>query len=261
MKISVIVATYNRPDALNVVLQSLECQTDNNFEIIIADDGSDDETRSLIERHIQKTKNLIKHVWHEDLGFRLSKIRNLAMQSATGSYLIFLDGDCAVQPDFIESHRRLSEKGFIVTGSRILLEKEITEKICKDRSFNFSEFKRNSFKYLIKKQINKFLPLFIKLPDHPLRKYKKFQWRRIKGCNLGCWKSDAIDINGFDEVLVGWGHEDADFVFRMYQNGINRKSGAWGTEVLHLWHKMANKENADKNAAIVRAKILAKGNF
>jgi len=261
MKISVIVATYNRPDALNVVLQSLECQTDNDFEIIVADDGSDNETKSLVEIHIQKTKNLIKHVWHEDLGFRLSKIRNLAMQSATGSYLIFLDGDCAVQPDFIESHRRLSEKCFIVTGSRILLEKEITEKICKDRSFNFSEFKRKSFEYLIKKQINKFLPLFIKLPDHPLRKYKKFQWRRIKGCNLGCWKSDAIDINGFDEVLVGWGHEDADFVFRMYQNGINRKSGAWGTEVLHLWHKMANKENADKNAAIVRAKILAKGNF
>lgn len=261
MKISVVVATYNRPDALDVVLQSLECQTDLNFEIIVADDGSGDETKAVVEKHIKKTKHLIKHVWHEDLGFRLSKIRNLAIQSATGSYLIFLDGDCAVQPDFIKSHRRLSEKGFIVTGSRILLAKEITEKICSDRSFNFSEFKRNSFEYLIKNQINKFLPLFIKLPNHPLRKYKKFQWRRIKGCNLGCWKSDAIDINGFDEALVGWGHEDADFVFRMYQNGINRKSGAWGTEVLHLWHKMANKENADKNAAIVRAKILAEGNF
>jgi glycosyltransferase involved in cell wall biosynthesis len=260
MKISVIVATYNRPDALDVVLQSLEPQTDNDFEIIIADDGSDNETKSLIEKHIKKTKHLIKHVWHEDLGFRLSKIRNLAMKSATGGYLIFLDGDCAVQPDFIESHRRLSEKGFIVTGSRILLAKEITEEICRSRSFSFSEFKRNSFGYIIKKQINKFLPLFIKLPDHPLRNYKKFQWRRIKGCNLGCWKSDAILINGFDEALIGWGHEDADFVFRMHQNGINRKSGAWGTEVLHLWHKMANKENAEKNAAIVRAKILAKGN-
>ncbi len=260
MKISVIVATYNRPDALDIVLQSLEYQTDRNFEIIVADDGSGDDTKLIVEIHTKKSSQSIKHVWHEDLGFRLSKIRNLAIQSTTGDYLIFLDGDCAVQPDFIESHRRLSEKGFIVTGSRILLSKEITEEICSSKSFNFYEFKSKSLGNLIKKRINKFLPLFIKLPDHYLRKYKKYQWRRIKGCNLGCWKSDANLINGFDEALTGWGHEDADFVFRMYQNGINRKSGAWCTEVLHLWHKMANKENAEKNAAIVRAKILAKGN-
>jgi predicted glycosyltransferase involved in capsule biosynthesis len=111
---------------------------------------------------------------------------------------------------------------------------------------------------LLKKQLNKFLPLYIKVPNNLFRKYQKFQWRRIKGCNLACWKNDAILINGFDENLVGWGHEDADFVFRLYQAGINRKSGAWSTEVFHLWHKMANKENAEKNAAIVRAKILAK---
>jgi glycosyltransferase involved in cell wall biosynthesis len=258
MKISVVVATYNRPDALDVVLQSLECQTDLNFEIIVADDGSGDETKAVVENHIKKTNNLIKHVWHEDLGFRLSKIRNLAIESATGSYLIFLDGDCAVQPDFVKNHRLLSEEGFLVTGSRILLSKDITEHICANRSWNFATFKRNSFIFLLKKQINKFLPLFIKLPDNSLRKYTEFKWRRIKGCNLACWKLDAIRINGFDESLIGWGHEDADFVFRMYQNNINRKSGAWSTEVLHLWHKMANKENAEKNAAIVRAKILAK---
>jgi glycosyltransferase involved in cell wall biosynthesis len=258
MKISVIVATYNRPDALEVVLQTLECQTDKNFEIIIADDGSGDETKFLIEKYLKNTNQLVKHVWHEDLGFRLSKIRNLAIQESSGNYLIFLDGDCAVQPDFVRNHRALSEKGFIVTGSRILLEKEITEEICNAKLLNFSDFKRKSPIKFLKKQINKFLPLFIKLPNHPLRKYTKFKWRRIKGCNLGCWKSDAVQISGFDESLIGWGHEDADFVFRMYQVGINRKSGAWSTEVLHLWHKMANKENAEKNAAIVRAKILAK---
>lgn len=258
MKISVIIATYNRPDALDIVLQSLENQTDKDFEIIIADDGSSNETKELVDHHINKEKNTIHHVWHEDLGFRLAQIRNLATKSANGEYLVFLDGDCAVQPDFIEQHKKLSEPGYMVTGSRILLEKQITDQICNSHLWDYNEFKKRSLINLLRKQLNKFLPLYIKIPNNPLRKYKKFKWRRIKGCNLGCWKSDAILINGFDESLVGWGHEDADFVFRLYQSGINRKSGAWSTEVLHLWHKMANKENAEKNAAIVRAKILAR---
>lgn len=260
MKISVIIATYNRPDALNVVLQSLETQTDNNFEIIIADDGSNNETKDLILEHIKKSKNPIKHIWHEDLGFRLSKIRNLATKSTTGDYLIYLDGDCVTQPDFIKQHRKLSEKGFMVTGSRILLSEKLTKKICQSRSWDFNHLKDKSFFKFLRKEINKFLPLYLKLPDSNLRKYKHFQWRRIKGCNMACWKSDATKIGGFDESLTGWGHEDADFVLRMHQSGVNRKSGSWSTEVMHLWHKMANKETAEKNAAIVRAKILAKSN-
>lgn len=260
MKISLIIATYNRPDALNVVLQSLETQTDNDFEIIIADDGSNNETKDLILEYVKKSKNAIKHIWHEDLGFRLSKIRNLATKSATGDYLIYLDGDCVTQPDFIKQHRKLSEKGFMVTGSRILLSEKFTKKICQEKQWDFNNIRSSSFKSFLKNELNKFLPLFIKLPDAVTRKYRGFQWRRIKGCNLGCWKKDAELINGFDESLTGWGHEDADFVFRMYKAGINRKSGAWATEVIHLWHKMASKESAEKNAAIVRAKILAKSN-
>ena len=258
MKISVLVATYNRPDALELVLQSLEEQTDKNFEVIVADDGSTDETKNLVNKYIQSSKTVIHHVWHEDQGFRLSKIRNLAIEYASGDYLIFLDGDCAVQPDFIEQHRKLAEQGFMVTGSRILLDEEITKRLCSSHSWRYNDFKKNAISNTFKKQLNKVLPLFIKLPDHPFRRYAGFQWRRIKGCNLACWKSDAVKIGGFDEELIGWGHEDADFVFRLYQIGVNRKSGAWSTEVFHLWHKMANKENAEKNAAIVRAKILAK---
>lgn len=258
MKISVIIATYNRPDALDIVLQSLEKQTDKGFEIIIADDGSGSETRELVTHHINKRKNTIQHVWHEDLGFRLAQIRNLATQSARGDYLIFLDGDCAVQPDFIEQHKKLSEPGYMVTGSRVLLEKTITDQICSSREWNYDDFKAKALANLFKKQLNKILPLYIKMPNNLFRKYKKFEWRRIKGCNLACWKNDALKINGFDETLIGWGHEDADFVFRLYEAGIKRKSGAWSTEVFHLWHRIANKENAEKNAAIVRAKILAK---
>lgn len=258
MKISVIIPTYNRVDALDIVLQSLETQTQNNFEIIIADDGSKKNTAEFIDAFKKKSIHSIKHVWQEDTGFRLARIRNLAIKEAIGDYLIFLDGDCAVQPDFIEKHEKLSEPYFMVTGSRILLEQKITTELCQSRKWSFEKFKTQSLKLFTEQQINKFLPLFIKLPDHRFRKYSKFVWKRIKGCNMACWKADAIAIDGFDEALVGWGHEDADFVFRLYSHGIQRKSGSWATEVLHLWHKMADKESAQKNAEIVRAKILAK---
>jgi glycosyltransferase involved in cell wall biosynthesis len=258
MKISVIVATYNRIDALNIVLQSLENQTDSNFEIVIADDGSKNDTRSFVEKFTKDSKNKIFYVWHEDLGFRLAKIRNLAIENSNGDYLVFLDGDCAVQPDFISQHRNLAEPKNMVTGSRILIEEKLTSEICSSKKWDFQKFKENSCSNFFKKQINKFLPLYIKLPNHHLRVYPKFVWRRIKGCNLACWKSDALQIGGFDESLVGWGHEDADFVYRLHEIGIKRKSGAWATEVMHLWHRMANKDNAAKNAAIVRAKIMSK---
>ena len=86
----------------------------------------------------------------------------------------------------------------------------------------------------------------------------RWQRRRIKGCNLACWKKDFVTIGGFDETITGWGHEDADFVFRLFDNGITRKSGSWSTEVLHLYHPMSNKENAEENEKKVRARILAK---
>ncbi len=75
---------------------------------------------------------------------------------------------------------------------------------------------------------------------------------------MAAWRTDVKQIGGFDESLEGWGHEDADFVFRLQHAGVIRKSGSWATEVLHLWHKTASKGSAAKNAEIVRAKILAK---
>ncbi len=259
MLISVIIATYNRVDALRLVLQSLENQTDTNFEILIADDGSGGETKKFIEEFLKKTKNKIRHIWHEDLGFRLSTIRNLATKHAQGDYLIYLDGDCITQPDFIEQHRKLSKTGHMITGSRVLIDQPYTEVLCKKSDFNFERDIRNSACQLFfKKQINKLVQLFIKLPDSKIRNYKKFEWRRIKGCNMACWTSDARAIGGFDESLTGWGHEDADFVFRLQDAGVIRKSGAFATEVFHLWHKMQDRATAEKNAAIVRAKILAK---
>jgi glycosyltransferase involved in cell wall biosynthesis len=258
--ISVLLATYNWPEALSLSLQSLQQQSDKDFEIIICDDGSTSETKELIHQ-FQKTAHInITHLWQKDDGFKKSAILNQGIQAAQGDYLIFLDGDCIVQKTFIAHHKKLAEKNYMVTGSRILCNQNFTDAVCKKGIWSEDFFSQDLMTHFFKKHINKVLPLIIQLPDHPWRKYSKFVWRRIKGCNMACWKEDALAIGGFDEALVGWGHEDADFVFRLYNQGIQRKSGAWSTEVLHLWHKMADKQSAAKNAEIVRAKILAKIN-
>ena len=258
MKISVIVATYNRVDALNLVLQSLETQGDRNFEVIIADDGSRKDTQEFITHYASTSKLAIKHVWHEDKGFRLALIRNLATAAATGEYLIFLDGDCIVQPDFVARHRELAQKGFLITGSRVLLNEKLTQELIASAHWDYKLFCSKLLEYRLSGGINKYWPLKFKFGNGTWRDYKKFVWRRIKGCNLACWKADALAINGFDETMTGWGHEDADFVFRMQHQHIQRKSGSWSTEVLHLFHKMNDQSNAAENARRVREKILAK---
>lgn len=248
--ISVIVSTYNRPDALGKVIESLLRQDDLDYEIIIADDGSKKDTTYLIENFSLNQRINISHVWHDDIGFRLSKIRNTAITKAKGEYVIFLDGDCIVQPDFIRRHRELAEHKYVVTGGRILMNKDLTIDVLNAKSFNF---KHKSLSLFFNGKINKFVSLYFKIPDNFLRKYNTFAWKRIKGCNLAVWKIDALKIKGFDEKITGWGHEDADFVFRLFKNGINRKSGSFATEVLHLWH--LNQNAANNNLQYVKRKM------
>jgi len=256
--ISVILATYNWPQALEKCLNALKTQTDQDFEIVIADDGSTRSTLELIER-ISKTFPIkIQHLWHEDLGFRKTIILNRAIQEAHGPYLIFLDGDCIVQPDFIERHRALSSPQTLVTGSRILLSQNLTQRILNSESWTFDQFKNSIVIERCRGGLNKALPLFFKRGDGQWRNFKKFVWRRIKGCNMAAWKEDVLAISGFDETLVGWGHEDADFVFRLQHSGVRRKSGAWATEVLHLFHRIQDQSRAKENERAVRKKILEK---
>jgi GT2 family glycosyltransferase len=97
----------------------------------------------------------------------------------------------------------------------------------------------------------------VKFGDHTQRLYSNFVWRRIKGCNMACWRSDALAIGGFDETLLGWGHEDADFVFRLQANGVIRKSGAWATEVIHIFHKVRDQSNDKSSRERLHEKIRA----
>ena len=256
--VSIVLATYNWPGALKLSLESLRAQTDLNFEIIIADDGSTQSTKDVIDEIKKAYPVDITHLWQEDRGFRKTTILNQAIQASQGEYLIFLDGDCIAQPDFVARHRDLAAEGHLITGSRVLLNPTLTKTLLSNSNWSFPRFNANLLSYRLHGQINKFWPLKIKLGDGAWRLYKKFVWRRIKGCNMSCWRKDALEIGGFDEAMTGWGHEDADFIFRLQQKGIIRKSGSWSTEVFHLYHKINDQSHAKENARFVRNKILAK---
>jgi glycosyltransferase involved in cell wall biosynthesis len=257
MLISVIVSTYNRPDALALVLAGLVDQTDPRFEIIVADDGSTEETRDIVasfqQRRLDRPKLL--HAWHADTGFRLSAVRNLGVYAASGDYLIFLDGDCVPQKNFVSRHRELAEPGYMVSGSRVLLSQRLTTRFLAEAA---PAVHRKSLGYWLAQRltgnINKFLPL-LSFGDSTMRHYSEVKWQRIKGCNLGMWRSDYARVNGCDETFLGWGHEDADLVLRLARTGVKRKGGAFATEVFHLWHRENARTTESENRKRVEERM------
>jgi len=239
--ISVIVTTYNRPDALALVLKALAAQTKPPFEVIIADDGSTNSTAELIKELCPQLPYSLQHIWQEDKGFRAAMARNRAVIAATGDYLIFLDGDSIPRTDFIAKHAQLAEKGCFVAGNRILLSKKFTAQL---KSPIWTWTTRQWLIPYLRRDINRFLPL-IRLPER--KKNKKQKWQGAKTCNLAIWRDDFIKINGFDESFQGWGHEDAELVVRLLRNGVQRKEGRFAVPVLHLWHPEEDRSNEKDN--------------
>ena len=248
--ISLVISTYNRPDALAAVVEACFAQTDANFEIIIADDGSTGATRECVAALIARSPVPMQHIWQPDDGFRLATARNRGTMAARGEYMVFLDGDCIPQRDFIAQHRRLAQKGYLVTGSRILLSEALTARILTEHIDLPSTSTAAKCGFRMQGHMNKVLQVMLRLPDIGRARHR-FSWRRIKGCNLGMWRRDLETINGFDEGFRGWGHEDSDLVVRMFNAGIMRKDGAFATEVFHLWHREAQRDQATSNRSLV----------
>ena len=252
--ISVIIATYNRPDALQAVVEGCFNQTDLDFEIIVADDGSGAATRECVAALQARSPVPLQHVWQPDQGFRLSLARNRGILAARGDYLLFLDGDCVPRRDYIAQHRRLAARGFMVTGSRILLNPETTEQVLSGKLNVQPAGTIAKIGLRLRGRIGKLPQLLVTLPDIG-RKRKRFSFRRIKGCNLGVWRADLERINGFDESFLGWGYEDSDLVARLFNAGVLRKDGAYATEVLHLWHRDAPRDRASSNQRVVQQRL------
>jgi len=233
--ISVIVTTYDREDALDAVLRALSRQTDRNFEIVIADDGSGLPTQGLIQDWRARLPVALKHVRHEHRGFRGGEIRNRGIVASAGELCIFLDGDCLPNADFVAAHRALAEPGWFVTGNRILLSRELTEAVLAQGE----PAEQWCYPTLVNKRfhggINRLMPT-LRLPLGPLRKLNRGNWKGAQTCNLAVARSDLDRIDGFDCNYAGWGLEDSDLVVRLLHAGVRRKDGRFATGVLHLWH-------------------------
>jgi glycosyltransferase involved in cell wall biosynthesis len=233
--ISVILTTYQREDALDAVLRGLARQTDRDFEIMVADDGSGPQTRELIGRRAADIGVRLEHVWQEDRGFRAGEARNRAVLASRGGHCIFLDGDCIPRPDFVAAHRTLAEPGWFVTGNRVLLSRELTERVLAEAA-EVERWSLSAFTALRRhRKINRLAPL-LSLPLGPLRKLRSRAWRGARSCNLAVWRRDFDAVDGFDATYSGWGLEDSDLLIRLLRAGIRRKDGNFATGVLHLWH-------------------------
>ena len=253
--VSVVITTYNRPDALAAVIGACFAQDDRQFEIIIADDGSTANTRECIERLRAQAPVALTHVWQPDEGFRAAMARNRGTLAARGDYIVFLDGDCVPQRDFIAQHRRLAQTGYVVTGSRVLLSERFTQQVLAEQPAEAGVGLQHlslpqKLRLRLAGDMNKLAQLLVRWPDLG-RQHRRFSWRRIKSCNMGVWRRDLDRVNGFDESFQGWGHEDSDLVVRLYNAGVLRKDGAFATEVFHLWHREAVRDQATSNQRIV----------
>jgi glycosyltransferase involved in cell wall biosynthesis len=246
--ISVIVTTYNREDALDAVLSALSRQTDRGFEVVIADDGSRPMTAAVLETWRSRLGVPLGHVWQMHCGFRAAEIRNRAILACRGDYCVFLDGDCIVPADFVATHRKLAEPGWFVTGNRVLLSRNLTVVVLRDRLQPQAWGAARWIGERLRGGVNR-LAAVLRLPLGPLRKLRQRQWRAARSCNLAVWRSDLERIDGFDACFSGWGREDSDLLIRLLRCGLRRKDGRFATGVIHLWHPQVDRSQLGANDA------------
>lgn len=236
---SLIVTTYNWPQALALSLRSAFAQSLPPGEIIVADDGSAGDTRQLVDSLRPLCPVPLVHVWHEDRGFRLSAIRNKAIARAAGDYIIQTDGDIILSPRFVSDHVELAEPGFFVCGSRVKLPREATERLMG----------RGEARLRLWQLPPAYMPNALR--SRLLRRFMATRYARkvdhLRGCNMAFWKADAVKVNGYNEDLTQWGHEDGEFAYRLHFAGVRKKALKMGGVAYHLWHSEASKANEQRH--------------
>jgi len=228
--VSLIVSTYNRPDALEVCLKSVFSQSVLPDEIIIGDDGSGKETEETIKRMKELSPVPLLHVWHEDQGFRLAMMRNKSVAKATGDYIIEIDGDIFLHPRFIEDHLKEARRGCYIKGGRADLGAKLTDEICASRSIRPIHWWTKGFE---RKAENALRCPWI---AHLLAPYYRRNHSHALGCNMSFFRDDFIRVNGYDEFYEGWGGEDGDLGQRLQMAGLKKRYLKFAGIVYHLWH-------------------------
>ncbi|MBN2033304.1 MAG: glycosyltransferase [Deltaproteobacteria bacterium] len=229
--VSLIITTYNWPQALKMTLQSVLEQSRFPDELIVADDGSGTETAQVVSNTLRPSQLKWVHVWHEDRGVRQSRIKNLAIRHSSGTYLIFIDHDVVLHPEFIADHLSMAGKGFFLQGKRVLLPPRYTKELLNKGFFVCPTIwmgglgnRKNAFH----------LPLLGKLLAIP-----KASETSLRGCNLSMYRSNFLEVDGFDERFDGsWGREDSDICYRLFHKGIHVKNLWCMALQYHLSHSV-----------------------
>lgn len=258
--LSLVISTYNRPDYLKLCLQSVLHQRVMPFEVIIADDGSSDETRSLIDSFRADFPIPLRHIWHPDSGFRLSEIRNKAIAEAAGDYIIQIDGDVILGHSFVRDHMLFMREKCLLQGSRVVLSRRNTEKIVRLLGRKFRFF--HAFSLGIQKPENAFRVLGISrfLLDRYHNRHPRYYAR---GCNMSFFKSDFLAVNGYDESFTGWGHEDSDLTLRMLNNGCQKRVIKFAAVMFHLFHNegVPSVDGERSNMSLMQEHLQSKATY
>ncbi|WP_431122446.1 glycosyltransferase family 2 protein [Flagellimonas flava] len=249
--VSVIISTYNKPDWLEKVLWGFHCQTYKDFEVVIADDGSTEETKNRIESLRNELSYPVKHVWQEDDGFQKCRILNKAIVATETDYIIMTDGDCIPREDFVQVHYINKAPSTFISGGYYMLPMNISlaitkEDILQQNCFNINWLKEKGIPKTFKNNkltangfVSKLLNAFT--PTNP-------SWN---GHNSSAWKQDILNVNGFDERMQ-YGGEDREMGERMVNFGIKTKQLRYSAVCIHLDHDRGyvNPEALAKNKAI-----------
>lgn len=259
MKISVIFTTYNSPEWLEKVLWGWEQQSDQNFEIVIADDGSGRGTIDVIDEFVARGKLDIQHIWQEDEGFQKCKILNKALVAAKGEYIVMTDGDCIPRQDFLAEHRKHASPGYFLSGGYFKLPMHVSQSITYDdivtgQCFAPQWLRRRGVKlgHRVAKLNSGPIQAAVLNRLIPTRK----TWN---GHNASCFKVDALKVNGFDERMK-YGGLDAEFGGRLENSGLKVKRVRYNAICLHLDHGRgyANPEDMARNRTIREASLKNK---
>jgi len=247
VKVSVIVKTFEQPDYLGRVLKAISGQVVLPDEVLVADDGSGEDTKAVFEKWAKEQSFRAVHVWHERNGSRRSQILNKSIVQAQGDYIIFLDGDTVPHPEFVSDHEKVARAGFFVQGHRALVARPAVV------FFGLGEFGRDRSRALWSFQLsgNAFrwpFPVVTSRSD----------LKGIRGCNFAMWREDLLAVNGFNEAFVGWGREDSEVVVRLMNHSVKRRDVRGWALCFHLWHPPASRNQLTENDRLLAETIESK---
>jgi len=245
MRLSLLVTTFDRPEALARVLTSIERQTEVPDEIIIADDGSGPSTRRVVDDFRRRLGREVHHAWQRHDGPRVGRARNMGIAMATGDYLVQIDGDMVLHPEFIADHARAARPGFWVQGTRILLDEVLTRELIENGPRTLGVLSPGIG---LKRR-----PYACRCPvaSAGLR-HAGNAFIAIKGCNQGFWRADLERVNGYNEEMTGWGAEDKELAARLVHAGVRHSTLLFGGIAYHLHHEPAPRDRRAVNDAILR---------